>query len=194
MRKFLSAFLIIMALSLTAHTQEMPDNSFRENNSLLQAGISFGYYGYGYVGNRTGFSVPLSLTYEKKFKNHISGGAFVGYANYSYKGYNDYEYGWTFLDFGARASYHYIHFLNNALDMEIDTEKYDFYLTLMLIFESRTYSASDDYYDDYYENDFDVSLGTVAGFRYHLNNKWSLFFEGGRGTFGYGTFGVTAYF
>jgi hypothetical protein len=64
----------------------------------------------------------------------------------------------------------------------------------MLYLENRNYNASDDYYAGRYNNKTTGGLGSVAGFRYHLNDSWSLFFEGGRGTFGYGTFGVTAYF
>ena len=187
--------LLLLIFSLSGLAQsDLPETSFRGNSQFLQPGISLGYYGYGYVGSRTGFSLPLSLVYEKNFGNNISGGGFIGYARYAYQGTSDYKYSWTFLNFGARASYHYIPFLNDALDMDIDSEKYDFYLTLMLYFENRSFSSSDDFYQGRYDNESNAGLGSVAGFRYHLNNKWSLFFEGGRGTFGYGTFGVTAYF
>jgi len=185
-------FLAVAAAGLRAQ-DEVNINS-RNEGSLFQAGISFGYFGYGYVGSRTGFTVPITAAYEKYFDEHISGGGFIGYASYGYEDSNDNGYRWTFLNFGARASYHYIHFLNDALEMDIDEEKYDFYISLMLMFESRSFSSSDDFYDDFYDNEFGVNLGPVAGFRYHLNDSFSLYFEGGRGTFGYGTFGVTAYF
>lgn len=185
--------LLIVFTAFTIKAQEKQMDA-QNSGSLLQAGISFGYYGYGYAGTRSGFSIPLSVSYEKYFSDYVSGGVFAGYAHYGYEGYNNYEYDWTFIDFGARASYHYIHFLNDALDMNIDTDKYDFYLAAMLIFESRSFNSTSDYYNDFYEDDFNVSLGTVAGFRYHLGDKFSLFFEAGRGTFGYGTFGVTTYF
>lgn len=188
----LAATVFLMALSIQA--QDLPEDSFRGNSQFLQPGISLGYYGYGFTGSRTGFSIPLSLVYEKDFGNNLSGGGFAGYARYAYQGTSDYKYSWTFMNFGIRASYHYIPFLNDALDMDIDSEKYDFYLTLMLFFENRSFNATDDYYEGRYDNKTTGGLGSVAGFRYHLSDSWSLFFEGGRGTFGYGTFGVTAYF
>ncbi len=194
MKKPILLILMLVVASMGIKAQGESITKTRTDGSLLQAGISFGYLGYGYVGNRTGFSVPITAAYEKYFEEHISGGGFLGYASYGYEGYSDYKYRWTFLNFGARASYHYIHFLNDALEMDIDEEKYDFYISLMLIFESRSFTSTDDYYDDFYDNELAINLGPVAGFRYHLNDSFSLYFEGGRGTFGYGTFGVTAYF
>lgn len=194
MKKTRLFILIVFVSVMGVKAQEATTSNSRSDGSLLQAGISFGYYGYGYIGSRTGFSIPLTASYEKYFDEHISGGGFIGYASYGYKGYSDYKYRWTFINVGARASYHYIHFLNDALEMDIDENKYDFYLTLMLIFENRSFSSTSDYYEGYYDDKFSVDLGPVAGFRYHLSDQFSLYFEGGRGTFGYGTFGVTSYF
>ncbi len=166
----------------------------RNYQNIFQGGASFGYWGYGYIGNRVGISVPLTVAYEKYFHDYISAGGFLGYASYKYEDLNNQRYGWTFIDFGARASFHYIHFLNEQLDMDIDADKFDFYLTAMLIFESRSFSAEDDVYENYYDNELGVNIGTVAGFRYRFNNSLSVYFEGGRGTFGYGTFGVSYFF
>ncbi|MCF8331567.1 MAG: hypothetical protein K9H84_03860 [Bacteroidales bacterium] len=118
---------------------------------------------------------------------------FVGFASYKYR-YFDYKYGWTYLDLGGRVSYHFLPLINEFLDEDFDTDKFDLYITLMLFFESRTYSTNNDNIPIRYDNELKILLGSVAGIRYHLTDNLSLYAEGGRSTFGFGTFGITAYF
>lgn len=198
--KRIALFSLLISLftliSFQSQAQEEKDTLAYERpySQILQAGFSFGYFGYGYVGNRTGFTLPLSASYETYFGDHISGGGFIGYASYKYEGFDGNEYGWTFLDFGVRASYHYVHILNEITDASFDPAKVDFYITLMLIFENRSFSSDSDFYSGYYDNEFDVILGPVAGVRYKFSESFAAFFEGGRGTFGYGTLGVSMMF
>jgi len=191
---FIGLISFILSGSINAQDSEADTSYQRPYSQLLQGGFSFGYYGYGYAGSRTGFTLPLSASYETYLGDNFSGGGFIGYSSYRYQGYQDYEYRWTFLDFGVRASYHYIPLLNEMTDAEIDQNKWDFYITLMLIFESRSYSSTDDFYQDYYDNDFYTNLGSVAGFRYKFSDNLAVYFEGGRGTFGFGNLGVTLMF
>jgi hypothetical protein len=191
---FFGLMVVIFSGSLKAQESDMESNYQRPYNQLLQGGFSFGYYGYGYVGTRTGFTLPLSVAYETYLGENFSGGGFLGYSSYRYEGFSDYQYRWTFLDFGVRASYHYIPLLNEITDAEIDQEKWDFYVSLMLIFERRSFSSTDEYYQDYYNDGFHTSLGSVAGFRYKFSDALAVYFEGGRGSFGYGNLGVTLMF
>ena len=166
----------------------------RNYENILQGGLSFGYYGYSYVGDRVGVNIPISVGYEKYLNEFFSLGGFLGYASYRYEDVNDRKYGWTFIDFGPRASFHYLPFLNEVFDQDLDLDKFDFYLTAMIIFESRNFSSDNAFYDGYYDNELNISLGTIAGFRYTFTNNLSIYFEGGRGTFGYGTLGVSFFF
>jgi len=189
--------IFTVVISLKSNAQgDAPDTLTYERNysQILQAGISVGYYGYGYTGNRVGLTIPLTAAYETYFGDHISGGGFLGYASYKYEGVNGNQYGWTFFDFGFRASYHYIHILNELTESSIDPSKFDFYITVMLIFENRSYSSDSDYYSGFYDSEFDVIFGPVAGFRYKFSDRFAAYFEGGRGTFGYGTIGVSLMF
>jgi hypothetical protein len=190
-------FLMVLAIGLTPARSQETDTTkqlTRDYQNIIQGGVSFGYYGYGYIGSRTGISVPVTAAYEKYIHDYVSVGGFIGYAGYRYEDVNDQKYGWTFLSFGARGSYHFIHFLNEALDQDIDSEKFDFYISLMLIMESRSFSSESAFYDNYYDNEFNINIGPVAGFRYIFTDNLSLYFEGGRGTFGYGTLGVSYFF
>lgn len=190
----LMAFLMAFSLNIKAQPDADTTEYQRSYNNILQAGFSFGYYGYGYVGSRVGFTLPVSASYETYFGEHFSGGGFLGYASYKYEDINSFEYGWRFIDFGVRASYHYLHFFNKVTRAGLDQNKFDFYVSLMLIFEARNYYSDDTFYANYYDNDFNVALGPVAGFRYKFSDKFATFFEGGRGTFGYGTIGISYMF
>lgn len=187
--------LIAACLSLLVWAQEPEESSetTKDYTQIAQAGISLGYYGYGYSGTRTGFSLPLSVAYERYIKENISVGAFVGFVRYGYD-YTylntTYKYSWTFFDVGGRASYHYLDLLNEIAELSIDTDKYDFYVSLLLGLEFRSYSSNDEFDIDY-ENQTEFIGGGIAGFRYHLSDQFSVFAEGGRGLFGYGTFGVS---
>ncbi len=190
----MTALALLFSVQTSAQESEEAGQYERPYSQLIQGGFSFGYYGYGYVGSRTGFTLPVSASYETFVADDISAGGFLGYSSYRYQGYSNYEYKWSFLNFGVRGSYHYIPLLNELTDAEIDQSKWDFYISLMLIFERRSYSSSDDYYEDYYQDDFNMNLGSVAGFRYKFSDFLSLYFEGGRGSFGYGNLGVTLMF
>lgn len=198
--KIMKNFTVTLALlalltgspGLLAQESEPATDYERPYTQMLQGGFSFGYYGYGYVGNRTGITLPLSAAYETFVAEDISAGGFVGYTSFRYE-YLDYNYKWTYLDFGIRGSYHYIPLLNELTDAEIDQEKWDFYVTVMLIFERRAYDSNEEFGYNY-SNTFNTSLGSVAGFRYKFSPSFAAYFEGGRGTFGYGNLGVTYMF
>jgi hypothetical protein len=167
-------------------------SAYNKGDINLNAGISLGTYGYGYVGSRS-FTVPITLALEYGFHEYISGGAMVGYArwkyDYSYVS-SPYTYSWSYLSFAPRASFHYLPLLNEHLDLGVDETKFDFYLTLFAAFEIHTYQSSDPYMNDYYDNTSDFSVGSFLGFKYMLSKNIGLFFEAGRHAFGYGTVGV----
>jgi hypothetical protein len=195
--KSFGLFALVAVFALISHPAKSQDTSAvftREYNRIFQGGTSFGYYGYGYIGDRVGFTLPLSVAYEQYVDDHISVGGFLGYSRYRYEGYNNNRYGWTFFNFGPRASFHYLHLLNDLFDQDLKAQKWDFYVSLLLNFESRSFSADSDYYADEYTDSFRMWLGPVAGFRYRFSDNFSAYFEGGRGVFGYGTLGVSYFF
>ena len=198
----LLTLIIVTFLSLNAFAQVenvdagndsvQTELTYNKGDMILQGGLSLAYYGYGYVGSRTGFTIPISASFEYGIHEDISGGPFIGFARWSYDW--DYSYSWTFTSFGVRGSFHYLPYLNEILENEIDASQFDFYLTLITGLEIRTYSTNNENYTDYYENDVKLIFGPVAGFRYYFNPNFSAFFEGGRGALGYGKIGVSMKF
>jgi hypothetical protein len=202
---YLLTLVFVTILSTTAFAQEETnddpqdttktnlDLSYNKGDVLAQAGISLGYYGYGYSGSRTGFTLPITASLEYGISDKISAGPYAGFARWSYK-YYDYKYSWTFISLGARGSFHYTQFFNEIFDTDLDESKYDLYVTVIAGIEIRNFSSSDDFFTDYYDNDVTGVFGPMLGFRYYFNPSFSAFFEGGRGAFGYGNFGVSMKF
>jgi hypothetical protein len=199
----LLTLILVTFLSITALSQEesvdaendsiRTDLTYNQGDKILQGGISLGYYGYGYLGSRSGFTVPLSAAFEYGFHKDISAGPFLGFARWSYD-YLDYSYAWTFTTFGVRGSFHYLPYLNDIMETEIDPSKFDFYVTLLLGLELRNYSTSYENATDQYENDVNGIFGPVVGFKYYFNPTFSAYVEGGRGMFGYAKLGVSMKF
>lgn len=166
----------------------------RAYNQFIQGGISLGYWGYGYGLNRVGFTLPVSVSYERYFTEYVSGGAFIGYASYKYEDINNDGYRWTFLNFGPRVSYDYTHILNDVFELGVDAEQFDFYASLMLLLEARSFSTNVALYEDEHKDNFTIGLGGVLGVRYKFKDNLAVFGETGRGSFGYLTAGVSYYF
>ena len=91
----LMAAMVVLSFDAKAQETDKTTGYERPYNQLLQGGFSFGYYGYGYAGTRTGFTLPLSATYETFVGDHISAGGFIGYSSYRYEGFSSYQYRWS---------------------------------------------------------------------------------------------------
>jgi hypothetical protein len=202
MRKSIGSFLtisgLIIVLSLNSSAQSETESSAQDfkGTSLLGVGISLGYYGYGYLGNRTLSLPPLNVYYELGVHEYITVGPFLGFARWSYR-YNiatPYEYSWTFMQLGARGSFHLVGLFNEAFGESFDEDKFDIYVTVMSGLEIRNYSSNFDSSPYGYENSVRIFFGPVLGFRYYLGNNLALFLEGGRGSLGVATFGLSARF
>ena len=192
----MTRLFIFCALTLFPLLVNSQDRAYEAGEKVLNAGISLGYYGYGYLGDRSGVGVPLNASLEYGFTEEISAGAYAGYArwNYNYNAdFGEAEYSWTFFTVGFRGSFHYTRILNELTDGDINEEKVDLYVSLLLGLESRSYRDDDDL-DVYDSNETMVQFGPNLGVRYLLGKNIGVYLEGGRGAFGWLNFGVTARF
>ncbi len=204
MKKLCTLTLLIGSLAFSAQAQNtvrVGDSygglAYNKGDKIFMAGISFGYYGYGYLGGRSVSVPPLTAALELGIHENFSVGPYVGYASWSYD-YISFNYSWNFIAVGARGSFHYVPVLNEALDLSLDEEKLDFYVTLIVGLEFQTRTGDDNLSGIFGENDSDTDIspqfGPVLGFKYKFNDKFGVYFEGGRGAFGYGTIGVAIHF
>lgn len=181
----LLSVLIAMSLSGTLFAQ---GSSYDKGDLLVNAGLSLGYYGYGFSGNRTGVTIPVTIWAEYGLTDQISVGPYVGFARWRYDFQND-NYSWRFLTLGGRGTFHLTELLNEWTDGDLNEEKLDLYGSILLGAEIRSYNGPELFFED--ETDVVVRLGSVLGARYYLNQRLGLYIEGGRGTFGYLNFGVS---
>ncbi|MFW5759508.1 MAG: hypothetical protein ACOCXH_00845 [Cyclobacteriaceae bacterium] len=191
--KILTYYLLLslsIANCITAAAQE-PNlakdtllNAYQKGDLILNAGFSFGYFGeYGLGGRQLGI-IPTTASLEYGITNHFSIGGYVGYA--SWRNTSGYNYNIQFISLGGRVSFHYLPLLSQMFDNDFDEEHLDFYISLLSGLELQRAR------ENIAENNNRIILGPVLGFKYLFNNKRSgIFFEGGRGNFGFATLGLS---
>lgn len=186
--------LLLLTFCLLVGSQSVvaQRKAYEKGDLIFNAGISLGSYGYGFAGNRSGGFIPVTASIEKGIHESISVGPYIGYASWNYSNYG-YDYKWSFTTVGARGTYHAVPVLNEALGTSINEEKVDLYGTLLVGLEFRSFSG-DDEIENSYANSSNFFIGPVLGAKYKFNDKVGVYFEGGRGTFGYGTLGVSVNF
>jgi hypothetical protein len=170
------------------------ETDFR-GTSILAAGFSLGNYGYGFLGNRSVSVPPFTAYYEYGVHQYITIGPSFGYARWSYRYANAFNYSWTFMHIGARGSFHLTSFINEFLGDTFDEETFDIYASVISGIELRNYSANFTGGSGLdYDNDWNLFFGPILGIRYYFNPRLAVFFEGGRGALGVATFGVSTRF
>lgn len=167
--------------------------SYWKGDNLFYVGITPLNFGWGYLGNRSISIPPVFAAFEMGFHEYISVGGFVGIGRWKYDhgAYNS-DYYYTHYSFGIKGSFHFLTMLNEELDADIDDSDLDLYITMHVgpqiqvgRWEDESVANSD------LDNDFDFHLfRPVLGIRYELSEQFGVFFEAGRGTFGWGTIGL----
>ena len=182
-------FTLTCCILMGMQTVFAQKKAYEQGDLFIHAGTSLGYYGYGLAGNRSGAFIPVTASVEKGIHESISVGPYIGYASWKYRNYG-YDYRWNFTSVGVRGTYHAVPVINEALGTSINEEKLDLYGTLLLGLEFRTFSGSDEFSGSN-ANSTNLFIGPVLGAKYKFNDKVGIYFEGGRGAFGFGTLGVS---
>lgn len=193
MKKFVQIALLCGAM-LTAFSANA---QYSKGDLNLNAGFAFGLLGYSYQGNHSGF-LPLTANLEYSLDDRFAVGPYLGYFSRTYK----YNNGWgndhysdrlSVLSFGVRGTLHATSIVNDLLDTSINEEKFDLYGSLLLGYEVYSWNYDDAWgeFEPTNQKAGRAIFGPVLGVRYHFNPKIGAYFEGGRGTFGVGTLGVT---
>lgn len=156
---YLTLFLLLTGI-VSSQAQEVTGTKY------LNVGLGIGTFNAG--------GIPIGASFEYGLKNNISVGGFFDYARYG-RNYSGYKWHYTFLYFGARASYH----ANELLG--ISNEKLDTYGGVSLGFRSVSYKDNSGYSDYYNPYGSSVVFGIHAGARYMLSEKVGGFAEVGYG-------------
>lgn len=142
------------------------------------------------------FLPPVVASFEHGFHEHFSAGVYAGFRSYGWDyrtNAGDYDYSFRRLNLGVRGSFHYVHLLNEIIDLGLEEDHFDFYATLLLgvviVSESRTEPSLRET-----EVNSGAFSGTLLGFRYMFNDNFGLYLEGGWGSLGFANIGVTLKF
>ena len=179
--------LLLIAVIFSIQTANAQSTSHKKGDNLLNVGVGLGYYNYGFVGNRTLNLPAFTANFELGVHDYFGVGPFVGFKSWGYRDNNNVNYRFNLFAAGARASFHYLALLNDALELGIDDQQWDFYITLHLGIENRSYTA-----DLQGLNPTTIFIyRPAAGFRYYLSPDFGLYAEGGYGALSFLTVGAT---
>ncbi len=161
--KKIGCMLAAVVLFLSFSPSGVLAQSVKKGNFLLSPGIGFGYL---YAGG-----VTIGVNGEYAFTDEISGGGYLAYTRWDY-GYQSFDANYNFIDFGARASYHF------AKLLKLKDMKFDPYAGAQLGFVSSSYDydGSGSYNDGY---DGGVRGGLYAGARYFFKDNIGVYGEVG---------------
>jgi hypothetical protein len=146
---------------------------YQKGDIILNPGIGLGYY-YG-TGSYANFAAGFSINAEFScILDDIAIGPYFAITKRNYD-YGAYDYDYTFIDFGARGTYHFGRLL------KVKNENFDPYAGVFLGFVA----TSDNYdgnstYDPY---DGRAQGGVYAGARWFFTEKFGAFGEVGVGMY-----------
>jgi hypothetical protein len=147
---------------------------FRKGNVIVNPGIGLGYYygGASYASFAAGFSVNAEFSC---ILDEIAIGPYVAVTRRSYDYIGD-DYNYTFIDFGARGTYHF------AKLLKVNNEKFDPYAGVFLGFvaTSDNYDGNSIGYSSYGGR---AQGGIYAGARWFFTDKFGAFGEVGVGMY-----------
>jgi len=157
-------FLAIVALLLASLAfQGASAQELRKGNVLLSPGIGFGYW---YAGG-----VTLNFNAEYSVTDELGIGGYFGYTRWD-NGYIGNDYHYTFIDVGARASYHF------AKVFKVRNKKFDPYAGGILGFVSSSYNYDGPYNPGYHDTyDGKVRIGIHAGARWYFSDNFAAYGE-----------------
>ena len=172
MKKNCFLTLLCLGMLLMAREDSFAQNDYKKGSVLINPGLGLGYY-YG-----GGFAVGLSANAEFSITDDIAIGPYFAFTRWNYGGYAGYggDFKYTFIDFGARGSYHFARLL------KVNNDKFDPYAGAFLGFVSSSYSSSyGSAYNDAYGGT--VRGGVYAGARWYFTDKFAAFGEVGVGLY-----------
>ena len=164
--------------------------AYDKGTNILNVGIglgrtvrSYNFVGWGY----SGIGASLNASYDIGIHEYFSVGPYAGIGRYNV------VFGWnmTAIAFGVRGSFHYVALANEALDLGLNEDKLDLYVTLGLGGEYISANIDD---DDFFGDSFGgvgFDFGTLIGGRYLFNERFGVFTELGYGALSVWTIGLT---
>lgn len=179
-------YSIAIILSLFILTQnELDAQSFEQGGLSISPGINIG--GLGFYGNGSG--LPIVVSGEYGILDMLGVGPYVGFVNYNF-GSGASKYSYRFITFGVRGDFHYSALLEELLEANLNSDKLDLYVALLLGYQTTSYSGPD---GSVFRGAFNNrgTSGLAIGGRFYFSEKLGVFVEAGRILYGSLNLGLT---
>ncbi len=167
--------VLCLAFLLLAHEDSFAQNDYNKGTVVINPGLGLGYW-YGGSG---GFAVGFTVNAEFSITEEIAVGPYFAFTSksYNYNGGIGGDYSYTYVDFGARGSYHF------AKLLQVNNDKFDPYAGAFIGYVSASGNA-DPIYGGYYGS-YSSGLrgGIFAGARWFFSDKFAAFGEVGVGLY-----------
>lgn len=176
MRKFTLLILFVFT-SLFGHETFAQRGAYNEGDKIFMGGVGFGTFGtYG--------GIPLTASLEFGVHRSISVGGFVGYSGSQW---------WNTFAVGAKGTWHFLPVLNRELELNVDDDRWDFYVSGYLGFRSSTFGRDRTIYGNYGANYSGPLFSGALGAKYFFTPSAAGFLELG-GPLGWTNLGVSLTF
>ena len=167
--------------------------AYQQGDKIVQVGLGLGRAVGGYnwtYGGGAGLSVNAAV--ELGVHEYFSVGPYLAFGRYGLGGFAGNRYHITALAAGVRGSFHYVSLLNEIADTNIDEEKLDLYVSVLLGVEFYSYDFDNDpIFDNVNYNSTGFDGGAVVGGRYKFNPRLAVFTELGYAGLSVWTLGVS---
>jgi len=180
---FSLSIFILISLSLPTESQAQ---SFEKGTISVSPGINLG--GLGFYGSGSG--IPLVASGEYGIHEYIGVGPFVGFANYKFgSGTGAYKY--RIITAGVRGDFHYASLLEELLEMDMNSDKLDLYIAVLVGYQTTAYSGPDGttFGSGLYGNR--ANSGVALGGRFYISDNFAVYAEAGRILYGALNIGIT---
>lgn len=203
-KKYAMRYFVLLMIMLQAFGHVIAQDGYNGNNVKNKITVGFGSTlnnSRYYEGNQNN-SLYKELTIEYGIDRFINAGVYVGHQKRTYSFLSAppeaasqiYNYTQTFIPVGLRLTFQLTPFVMDRLDVNLNLEKLDFYITYLAgaTFNSveNQFSKNSnpnniiDYTDYRTDEDINFHAGLLTGVRFKPFKNFGVFLEGGLGTIG----------
>lgn len=202
MKNNLCIFSIVFATILLLFPQKLEGQEGYEPGKVqIDLGIGFSRFttssSFWWGANYNPYGTPVfRANIEYGFHDYISGGVYFGFHRHGYR-YNEFGAIWeqhnTRTSVGGRVSFHWLNFLAQEVDLDLEIPQLDVYSSLML---GMNFHNRRNIEPNFRSSNLNVgaNFGLTLGARYAINDKFGVFVETGRGSLGWGIIGASMRF
>lgn len=208
--KFLIPVFVVLTVSLNVYAQDTRKENSVKDKFKISVGSTLNNSRYLEGNQDNGLYKELTVDYG--VGRFVSVGAYVGHQERTYSFLSapaqeqaqTYHYSQTFIPVGLRLSFHLTPFVIENLNVKINPDKFDFYVTYLAgaAFNSVKNQFSKvsspnnviDYSNYRTNEDINYQAGLLTGVRFKPTKNLGVFVEGGLGSIGNINLGVFAAF